>query len=166
MGLVLATGLLCGIWTFIAPLVGMFSWAGFAGCTTFFSIGTGGGRAMGKAMLCNTTGVACGMMILGLAATVNIPNEVAVFSGVVTCLMCLLGKVWPIDYTPGIFMGCFTTFAANGQWVVLTVSLLSGAVLGFLCAELGKKFSSWYQKVVPENVAGVTHEEWKSSIKK
>ncbi|RKQ30256.1 DUF1097 domain-containing protein [Oceanobacillus halophilus] len=151
MASVLATGLLCGIWSFIAPLFGMLTWAGFAGCTTFFAVGTGGGKAMGKAMLCNTTGVACGLLILGLSGVVDIPGGAAIFSGIVTSIMCLLGKVRLMNYTPGIFVGCFSTFAISGGWFVLLLSLLSGALLGFLCAELGKKFSDWYRKLAPQH---------------
>ncbi|WAA12317.1 DUF1097 family protein [Fervidibacillus halotolerans] len=33
---VLASGLLCGLWAYIAPVFGLYTWAGFAGCTTFF----------------------------------------------------------------------------------------------------------------------------------
>ncbi len=142
----LATGLLCGIWSFLAPLFNLFTWAGFAGCTTFFAIGEGGLATVKKAMLCNVTGVACGMLIIWLSEILPFPYSGAVFSGLITVVMCLLGILSLINYTPGIFVGCFTTFAANGQAFILIISLLCGALLGFLCDELGKFFLKWQEK--------------------
>lgn len=148
MAAVLANGLLCGLWAFIAPAVGLWTWAGFAGCTTFFAIGTGGVKGAFKAMLCNITGVGCGLLILILSNIVTIPYSAAIFSGVVTALMCLLGKLKMINYIPGIFIGCFSTFAANGNYLILLASLLSGAILGYLCSQLAKEFSKWHVKMV------------------
>ncbi|WAA12318.1 hypothetical protein OE105_12265 [Fervidibacillus halotolerans] len=30
-----------------------------------------------------------------------------------------------INYILGIFIGCFSTFAANGDWIILLISLFS-----------------------------------------
>jgi len=158
MASILATGLLCGLWTFISTPLGLWGWAGFAGCTTYFALGAGGSKDMRKAMLCNIAGVACGILIIILTNITGIPNGAAIFSGLVTCLMCVLGaKVLPINYTPGIFMGCFSTFAANGDWVILLLSLLCGAVLGFSCSKLGEIFSIWAQKILPNHDQMVTN---------
>ncbi|WP_138418681.1 DUF1097 domain-containing protein [Aquibacillus sediminis] len=161
MASALATGLLSGIWAYIAPLFGMLTWAGFAGCTTFFAVGTGGTKALRTAMITNTTGVACGMAILGLSATIDIPAGAAIFSGIITSVMVLLGNVRPMNYTPGIFVGCFSTFAVGGDWPLVLISLLCGVLLGFFSAELGGKFSSLYQKIAPKQDGEIekTHAE-------
>jgi hypothetical protein len=157
MASVMATGLLCGLWTLISTPLGLLGWAGFAGCTTYFTLGAGGSKDMRKAMLCNIAGVGCGMLILILTNITGIPNGAAIFSGIVTCLMCVLGaKVLPINYTPGIFMGCFSTFAANGNWVILVISLVCGAILGFLCTKLGATFSTLGQRLLPKHDQMVT----------
>ncbi|MBY0099523.1 DUF1097 domain-containing protein [Mesobacillus maritimus] len=157
MASIIATGLLCGLWTLISTPLGLLGWAGFAGCTTYFTLGAGGSKDMRKAMLCNIAGVGCGMLILLLTNMTGIPNGAAIFSGLVTCLMCVLGaKVLPINYTPGIFMGCFSTFAANGNWLILVISLVCGAVLGFLCTKLGAAFSIWGQRFLPKHDQMVT----------
>lgn len=157
MASIIATGLLCGLWTLISTPLGLLGWAGFAGCTTYFTLGAGGSKDMRKAILCNIAGVGCGMLILILTNITAIPNGAAIFSGLVTCLMCVLGaKVLPINYTPGIFMGCFSTFAANGNWFILVISLVCGAVLGFLCTKLGATFSIWGQKLLPKQDQMVT----------
>ncbi|WP_062352626.1 DUF1097 domain-containing protein [Bacillus kwashiorkori] len=157
MSSVLASGLLCGLWAFIAPTVGLMTWAGFAGCTTFFAIGTGGKNGLVKAALCNITGVGCGLLILWLSSVIAIPQSAAIFSGIVTSLMCLLGKMKLINYVPGIFVGCFSTFAAGGQWIILLISLLCGALLGFLCSQLAKQFSTWYEKSITKRESSLTH---------
>ncbi|RKQ28674.1 DUF1097 domain-containing protein [Oceanobacillus halophilus] len=159
MASALATGLLSGIWAYIAPLFGMLTWAGFAGCTTFFAVGTGGRKGLRTAMICNAVGVACGMLILSLSATVDIPGGAAIFSGLVTSLMCLLGKVRLMNYTPGIFVGCFSTFAIGGDWLVLLISLFAGVLLGFFSAELGRVFSGWYQRVASKSQKTHVQEE-------
>lgn len=146
MSSVLASGLLCGLWAFIAPFIGLLTWAGFAGCTTFFAIGNSGVTGLVKAMLCNITGFGCGLLIIWLSNIIAIPQSAAIFSGIVTSLMCLIGKLKMINYVPGIFIGCFSTFAANGSWLVLLFSLLSGVVLGYLCSQLAKEFSNWHVK--------------------
>jgi uncharacterized BrkB/YihY/UPF0761 family membrane protein len=151
MSSVLASGLLCGIWAFIAPTVGLLSWAGFAGCTTFFAIGQGDVKGLVKAMLCNITGFGCGLLILWLSNLIAIPQSGAIFSGIVTAIMCLLGKLKMINYVPGIFIGCFSTFAANGSWIILLISMLSGTILGFLCFQLAEEFSTWYVKLTKKD---------------
>jgi Protein of unknown function (DUF1097). len=145
MASALATGLLCGLWSLLAPLFRMLTWAGFAGCTTFFAIGEGGTKSAGKAILCNLTGVACGLFCIWLSEVVNIPYSAAIFSGIITIVMCLLGQLHLINYTPGIFIGCFSTFAANGHVIALLLSLICGAFLGYSCDELGKAFTAYQQ---------------------
>lgn len=149
MATALATGLLSGIWTYIAPLFGLLIWAGFAGCTTFFVVGTGRWRALATATITNVTGVACGMIILVLASAADFSAGMAILSGIVTTIMVLLGSVKPMNYTPGIFVGAFSTFASGGDWFVITMSLLCGVLLGFFSAELGMKFAALYRKLTP-----------------
>ncbi|SDJ57765.1 DUF1097 domain-containing protein [Salimicrobium halophilum] len=150
MAAALATGLLSGIWTYIAPFFGMLIWAGFAGCTTFFAVGTGRFRALATASITNITGVACGMMILLLSTTTEFSGGMAIFSGIVTTVMVLLGTVKPTNYTPGIFVGAFSTFASGGDWLIVAISLLAGVLLGFFSAELGMQFSKLHHKFAPK----------------
>lgn len=34
----IVTAVLCGIWSYLAGIVGLIGWAGFAGCTTYFAL--------------------------------------------------------------------------------------------------------------------------------
>ena len=51
--------------------------------------------------------------------------------------MVILSGLRLFDFCPGIFMGCFSTFAANGDWKVLVPSIVLGAVLGVICDSCG-----------------------------
>lgn len=58
--------------------------------------------------------------------------------GVIVGLIVLMGSVpWPA-YVPGIFVGCYSTFAINADWKFLGASLIAGAVLGLLCDKGGE----------------------------
>ena len=61
-------------------------------------------------------------------------------------MMCIIAKYEWFDFCPGTFMGCFTTFAADGNWSVLVVSLVIGAFLGFACEYGG----NWLYQAVTE----------------
>lgn len=133
------TGILCGIWAELAMLFGLISWAGFAGCTTYFAFNEHGFKGVKMTVLCNLSGIASGMLIIYLGSIISFTYSVGIFCGIVTVLMCWLGHVKHVAFIPGIFMGCFSTFAANGDWQLLAVSMVCGAVLGLLCDRIGTK---------------------------
>lgn len=129
----IATATLCGIWSYLAGIIGLIGWAGFAGCTTYFASGKHGVIGLKKTIIPNLTGVLCGMVIIVLSNIVPVLGEVGVWCAIITFVMCMISKFEWFDFCPGIFMGCFTTFAANGDWKTLTISLVLGAFLGVLC---------------------------------
>ena len=59
------------------------------------------------------------------------PAPVAV--GAIVTLIVLMGAVRWLAFVPGIFVGCYSTFAIEGDWKLLGLSLVAGAVLGLLC---------------------------------
>lgn len=60
----IATAVLCGIWSYLAGIVGLIGWAGFAGCTTYFACGKHGMSGVKKTIVTNLAGVLCGMTII------------------------------------------------------------------------------------------------------
>ena len=60
--------------------------------------------------------------------------------------LCIIAKSEWFDFCPGTFMGCFTTFAADGNWSVLAISLVIGAFLGLSCEYGG----NWLYQAVTE----------------
>lgn len=140
MALSIITGILCGIWAQLSPAVGLLCWAGFAGCTTYFASGKHGKEGFLVTIRQNLLGVLCGMTIIFLSTKFPIRYDQLLFSGFITFVMCIAGKYNWFSFIPGTFVGCFSTFASNGEWKLLIPSLLCGAVLGVLCDLGGKKF--------------------------
>mgnify|MGYP003295782513 CR=1 FL=1 len=129
----ISTAIFCGIWSYLAGVIGLIGWAGFAGCTTYFASGKHGVVGLKKTIIPNLTGVLCGMVIIILGNIVPVLGETGVWCAIITFVMCIIAKFEWFDFCPGVFMGCFTTFAANGDWKMLIVSLVIGAFLGLLC---------------------------------
>ena len=129
----IATAILCGIWTVFAGTIGLIGWAGFAGCTTYFASGEHGIKGLKKTIIPNLTGVLCGMMIIVLSNLVPVLGDFGIWCAIITFVMCMISKYELLSFCPGIFMGCFTTFAANGDWKMLSLSLVLGALLGLSC---------------------------------
>ena len=144
LALSISTALLCGIWAVFASLVGLISWAGFAGCTTYFSCGAHGKLGLKKTIFPNMAGVLCGMAIIALSNVVPALGQWGVWCAVLTFVMCIISRFGLFDFCPGTFMGCFSTFAAGGDWKLLVPSLLLGALLGVACDFGG----IWLHKVV------------------
>ena len=137
LALSIPTAVLCGFWTFLASAVHLIGWAGFAGCTTFFSVGTGDRNALIKTLICNFVGVLCGFSILSLTKYLSFAQAAAIYSGIISFVMCMLGKFHFTSFIPGIFMGCFSTFACNGHYGLLILSMICGAFLGLACNKSG-----------------------------
>ena len=60
----LTTGLLSGLWGWVAVSLGLLSWAGFLGCTTYFASPVQGIKGLLLSMLTNMTGVFWAMVII------------------------------------------------------------------------------------------------------
>lgn len=141
------TAILCGIWTWASGAFNLLGWAGFAGCTTYFASGEHGLQGLKKTIIPNLVGVLCGMSIFFLSDLVPVLGTTGVWCAIITFIMCIIGKLKWFDFIPGTFMGCFSTFAANGNWMVLVPSLLIGALLGVSCDKSG----SWFYQTVTKS---------------
>ena len=146
LALAISTAVLCGVWTVAAPLLGLIGWAGFAGCTTYFSTGKHGKEGLIKTVATNMAGVLCGALSFLLAALVPSFSDWGIWCTIVTFLMVVMSGLKLFDFCPGIFMGCFCTFAANGDWKVLAVSMILGAILGVGCDSGGHWLYNTCQK--------------------
>lgn len=143
----ISTAIWCGLWSCLSGFVGLLGWAGFAGCTTYFACGEKEFAGIKKTVFCNLAGVMCGLTIICLGNCVPIFATSGVWCALITFVMCILAKYKIFNYCPGIFIGCFTTFAANGEWKVLVPSLIIGSVLGYACDTSGK----WLYEIVRKN---------------
>ena len=133
LALSISTAVFCGIWAAVAPLFGLVGWAGFAGCTTYFSCGEHGLKGLKKTACTNFAGVLCGLAIFALTGIVPVLGEWGVWCAIITFVMCIISHFELLSFCPGIFMGCFSTFAADGNWKTLIPSLIVCAILGVAC---------------------------------
>lgn len=141
------TGMLCGLWLWVSNITGLLAWGGFAGCTTYFACGKHGVEALKKTIIPNITGVICGMAIILLSDLVPVLGTTGVWCAILVFIMCILGKSKWFDFIPGTFIGCFTIFAAGGNWMLLVPSLLLGALLGISCDNTGE----WFYNLVTKD---------------
>lgn len=143
----ISTAILCGLWSYLAGVFGLIGWAGFAGCTTYFASGKHGIEGLKKTILPNMAGVICGLIIITLSEIVPLLGNLGIWCGIITFIMCIIARYEWFDFCPGTFMGCFTTFAADGDWKMLIVCLIIGAFLGVGCDYGGV----WLHKLVIGN---------------
>ena len=133
LALSISTAVFCGIWAALATFTRLCGWAGFAGCTTYFSTGKHGKEGLLKTICTNMAGVLCGLAIFALTHFVPAFGEWGIWCAIITFVMCIISHFEIVSFCPGIFMGCFCTFAAGGDWKLLVPSLLIGAALGVAC---------------------------------
>ncbi len=133
----ITTGLLSGLWSWLATSLGLLSWAGFLGCTSYFAAPQAGVKGLLQSLLTNLTGVFWAQAILYSSANLSLDVLGYVITAIVSFLMCIQAKQAWLAYVPGTFVGCCATFAANGDWQLVVPSLLIGGVFGYLMKTSG-----------------------------
>ncbi|MGR5068969.1 MULTISPECIES: DUF1097 domain-containing protein [Vibrio] len=77
----ITTGILSGVWGWIAITFGLLPWAGFLGCTSYFASPTSGLRGLAESLIINMTGVfgylmkAAGLWLHAKSATTSSLSE-------------------------------------------------------------------------------------------
>lgn len=85
----LTTGILSGVWGWIAVSLGLLSWAGFLGCTSYFASPKDGLKGLGQSLLTNLTGVFWAMVIIHASQWVGIEIIGYVVTALVAFIMCI-----------------------------------------------------------------------------
>ena len=133
----LTTGILSGIWGWIAVSLGLLSWAGFLGCTSFFATPNEGIRGLLQSLLCNISGVFWALVIIYSSSWMGVDVLGYIITAIVAFMMCIqASKSW-LAYIPGTFIGSCATFAAAEQWPLVIPSLLLGGIFGYLMKTSG-----------------------------
>ncbi|NIY91830.1 DUF1097 domain-containing protein [Vibrio diazotrophicus] len=131
LAIAITTGILSGVWGWVAISFGLLSWAGFLGCTSYFAAPKDGVRGLLESYATNLAGVFWAMIIIKGTQYMSVDMLGYVLTGVVSFLMCIQAKKQWLSYIPGTFIGCCATFAANGEWQIVIPSLLLGGAFGF-----------------------------------
>lgn len=134
----LTTGILSGIWGWVAVSLDLLSWAGFLGCTAYFACPQGGMKGLLISFCTLLSGVAWAQLIIHSSALM--PHlEIASYAitGVVAFLMCMQAKSLLLSFVPGTFIGACATFAGQGDWRLVVPSLIVGLIFGFAMKNSG-----------------------------
>jgi hypothetical protein len=154
MDLLVALGISIGVliagWVYVAlamPDLHLVVWAGVIAWGTFYA--TGGGMAgLQKAIASNLSGNLWAAVALLVFAKVGGGNVavLAALVGVISLVMCVQAKVAILSFIPGAFLGAGTWVGASGGGLdapnlMICVSLVAGAVLGYASEVVGKKMA-------------------------
>ena len=113
----LTTGILSGLWGWVAVSLGLLSWAGFLGCTAYFACPQGGIKGLFISGCTLMSGVIWALVIMkGSALAPHLEILGYIMTGVVAFLMCVQAKHLLLSFVPGTFMGACATFAGQGDW--------------------------------------------------
>ncbi|MEZ8101028.1 DUF1097 domain-containing protein [Vibrio bivalvicida] len=133
----LTTGILSGVWGWVAITLGLLSWAGFLGCTSYFASPNDGLKGLSVSLITNMSGVFWAMVIIHASQFASLEILGYVITAIVAFLMCIQAKQTWLGYIPGTFIGSCATFAADGNWKLVIPSLILGGIFGYLMKASG-----------------------------
>ena len=135
----LFSGIIAFIWSNISDLSGIFIWVGFAGWTSFcVADETDSIKKMIKSYSCNLTGIFWSMVTIYISSLIDIPLVSNLLTcGVITFILIYQSRFKKFSCVPCSFIGCFTTFALNGDFKMAAIGLLCGAILGYISDKTG-----------------------------
>jgi hypothetical protein len=136
--LALTTGILSGLWGWVAVASGLLSWAGFLGCTAYFACPQDGLKGLAISACTVMSGVIWALVIMyGSALAHHLEVVGYLMTGIVAFLMCLQAKNLLLSFVPGTFIGACATFAGQGDWRVVVPSLAVGLLFGYAMKNSG-----------------------------
>ena len=138
LAIAITTGILSGIWGWVAVSLGLLSWAGFLGCTAYFACPTGGLKGLAISASTTMSGVIWALVIIhGSALAPHLEIVGYIMTGIVAFLMCIQAKQVLLSFVPGTFIGACATFAGQGDWKLIVSSLAVGLLFGYAMKNSG-----------------------------
>lgn len=138
LSIAITTGILSGIWGWVAVAFGLLSWAGFLGCTAYFACPQGGLKGLLISACTTMSGVLWAQVIIsGSAMAPHLEIVGYLMTGGVAFLMCIQAKQLLLSFVPGTFIGACALFAGNGNWRLIVPSLALGLLFGFAMKNSG-----------------------------
>lgn len=137
IAIAITTGILSGIWGWLAISLGLLSWAGFLGCTTYFASPIEGKKGVVLSIATNISGVFWAMLILKLSQVISIDIVGYVITAFVAFAMCAQAKIFWLHFIPGTFIGACATFASEGNWQLVVPSLILGVLFAYAMKSTG-----------------------------
>ncbi|MFA9464818.1 MAG: DUF1097 domain-containing protein [Velocimicrobium sp.] len=128
----IAMAIYAGIWMIACDKLGLISFAGFAGCTTYFASGKKNMAGIKTAAFTNVSGVFWGMAAILAGTYFAFPYSGAVYCAIISYFIIKQAEIAWFQFIPDAYVGCFITFACNGAWITVIISLLLGIVIGYI----------------------------------
>ncbi len=131
----ISMGILAWIWSNVSTTLGLATWAGFMGTTTYFASGERLVKGWKKAIIANMVGVLWAIVCVESIKVLHLPNIVAIMTGVISFGIVAQARWKILSYVPGVYIGCSTTFgmlALNGNYLTTAIILLMGSFVGLL----------------------------------
>lgn len=151
LSIALTTGILSGLWGWVAVSLGLIGWAGFLGCTAYFACPQGGVKGLVISACTLMSGVVWAQVIIhGSALAPHIEIIGYVMTGLVAFLMCVQAKSVLLSFVPGTFIGACATFAGQGDWRQVVPSLAVGLLFGYAMKNSGLWLASRNSSLLPE----------------
>ncbi|EBY2669963.1 DUF1097 domain-containing protein [Salmonella enterica subsp. enterica] len=146
ISIAISTGILSGIWEWLAVSLGLFSWAGFLGCTACFACPHNGLKGLSICVCTLLSGVIWSLVIIYESSLAPHPEIISyVTTGIVAFLMCVQASQWFLSFIPGTFIGACATFAGQGNWQEILPSLMLGLCFGYIMKRSGLWLTSYWE---------------------
>lgn len=154
----ISIGVLIAAWVYVAvgmPELGLIVWAGIIAWATFYAAG-GGMEGLKKSVASNLAGnfwAAIALYVFNMMGGGNVV-VLAIIFGIVAFIFCVQAKIPLLSFIPGAFLGAATWVgvdvagAANDGGlldaadIMIPVSMVVGAVLGYISEVAGKKLAA------------------------
>ena len=153
----ISIGVLIAAWVYVSvgmPDLGLIVWAGIGAWATFYAAG-GGSGGLQKAIASNLAGNFWAAVALYLFAMVGNGSVVAlaILFGIAAFIFCVQAKIPLLAFIPGAFLGAATWVgvdvagaandggAVNMTDLMISASMVVGAILGYVSEAIGKKLS-------------------------
>lgn len=147
----ITTGILSGVWGWVSISLGLLTWAGFLGCTSYFASPTDGIKGLAASLLTNMTGVFWALVIIHASGYFAVEILGYVVTAFVAFMMCIQAKQSWLAHIPGTFIGSCATFAADGDWAIVVPSIIVGGIFGYLMKTSGIMLKDIIEKRTKQN---------------
>ncbi|MDD2981278.1 MAG: DUF1097 domain-containing protein [Hespellia sp.] len=128
-----------GLWTWLCKETGMLSWIGFAGCTTYFACGKSNLQGIGAALISNVSGVMWALISIVLGKIWSWSYGTVFVCAFISYMIIMQAKIEVLKFIPGAYIGCFVTFAAEGEWQKIFPAVVLGVLLGWITDNTGNR---------------------------
>ena len=126
----ISMGIFSGIWFKLSSTIGIATWAGFMGTTSYYASGQRFLKGWKRGVISNISGVFWAMVCIEGSKVIHISNSAAIMTAVISFFIIAQAKIKLLSFIPGAFIGCATTFGMSGNYMATIEVLLMGSIVG------------------------------------